>query len=210
VWTFPLRVKFDTFFTLSNFFAYVSTQFGRTIKAVQCDNDREFDNDSSRVFFATNGALRMSCPYTSSHRGKTERILRTINNMLRSLLFQVSIPGRYWVEGLHTATYLLNRLPTKAISMTSPYFALYGVAPSYEHLRVFSCACYPNPSAKAAHKLAPRSTRCVFLGYSADHKGYLCLNFTNNIVGSRPIVFNQVDFPFFASPRLTNDLDNFQ
>jgi hypothetical protein len=61
----------------------------------------------------------MSCPYTSSQNGKTKRILRTINNMLCSLFFQASIPARYWVEGLHTATYLLNRLPTKAISMTN-------------------------------------------------------------------------------------------
>jgi hypothetical protein len=30
-WTFPLRQKSDTFLTLSYFFAFVSTQFGRTI-----------------------------------------------------------------------------------------------------------------------------------------------------------------------------------
>jgi hypothetical protein len=35
VWTFPLRVKSDTFSTLSKKSAYVSTQFGRTIKDVQ-------------------------------------------------------------------------------------------------------------------------------------------------------------------------------
>jgi hypothetical protein len=128
--------------------------------------------------------------------------------MLRSLLFQASIPARYWVEGLHTATYLLNRLPTKPISTTSPYFTLHGVAPSYEHLRVFGCACYPNLSAEAAHKLASRSTRCIFLGYSADHKGYRCLDLTtNNIVISRHIIFDEADFPFSTSPRLTNDLD---
>jgi hypothetical protein len=66
VWTFPLRVKSDTFSTLPIFFAFVSTQFDCTIKAVQCDNDREFDNTSSRAFFATHGVvLRMPCPYTS-------------------------------------------------------------------------------------------------------------------------------------------------
>jgi hypothetical protein len=150
----------------------------------------------------------MSCPYTSPQNGKAERIIRTINNMLRSLLFQASILAHYWVEGLHTATYLLNRLPTKAISTTNPYFALHGVTPSYDHLRMFGCACYPNLSAKAAHKLAPRSTRCIFLGYSADHKGYRCLDLTtNNIVISRHVVFDEADFPFSASPRLTNDLD---
>jgi hypothetical protein len=152
----------------------------------------------------------MSCPYTSPQNGKAERTLRTINNMIRSLLFQASFPARYWVEGLHTATYLLNRLPNKTIRAPYPYVALHGVASSYEHLRVFGCACYPNLSAQAPHKLAPRSTRCVFLGYSADHKGYRCLDLsTNNIIVSRHVVFDEADFPFAASPRLTNDLDIF-
>jgi hypothetical protein len=210
VWTFPFHVKSGTFSTLSKKFAYVSTQFGRTIKVVQCDNGREFDNASSRAFFTTKGVLlRMSCPYTSQN-GKAERILCTINNMLCSLFFQASIPTGYWVQGLHTATYLLNRLPTKAISTTSPYFTLHGVTPSYEHLCMFSCACYPNLSAKATHKLALRSIRCIFLGYFADHKGYQCLNLTtNNIVVSRHNVFDEADFPFSVLPRLINDLDIF-
>jgi hypothetical protein len=121
--------------------------------------------------------------------------------MLRSLLFQASISAHYWVEGLHTITYLLNHLPTKVISMTSLYFALHGVAPSYEHLHVFGCACYPNLSAKAAHKLVPWSTRCIFLGYSANHKGYRCLDLTTNtIVVSQHVVFDEAYFPFSASP----------
>ena len=65
-WTFPLRAKSEAFSTLSHFFAWVSTQFGLTIKAVQCDNGREFDNHASRSFFLSRGVqLRMSCPYTS-------------------------------------------------------------------------------------------------------------------------------------------------
>jgi hypothetical protein len=79
-----------------------------------------------------------------------------------------------------------------------------------DHLRVFGCACYPNLSAKAAHKLAPRSTRCIFLRYSVDHKGYQFLDLTtNNIIVSQHVVFYKVDFPFSISPRLTNDLDIF-
>ena len=71
----------------------MSTQFGRTVKAVQCDNGKEFDNSSSRTFFLTHGVhLRMSCPYTSSQNGKAERIIRSTNNIVRSLLFQASLP----------------------------------------------------------------------------------------------------------------------
>jgi hypothetical protein len=44
----------------------VSTQFGLAIKAVQCDNGREFNNHTSCSFFLSRGVqLRMSCPYTS-------------------------------------------------------------------------------------------------------------------------------------------------
>ena len=50
-WTFPLRAKSETFPTLLHFFAWVSTQFGLTVKTVQCDNGREFDNSTSRSFF---------------------------------------------------------------------------------------------------------------------------------------------------------------
>jgi hypothetical protein len=57
----------------------------------------------------------MSCPYTSLQNGKAERIIRSINNVIHTLLIQASLPGHYWAEGLDIATYLLNRLPTMVI-----------------------------------------------------------------------------------------------
>jgi hypothetical protein len=98
----------------------------------------------------------MSCPYTSPQNGKAERMIRTTNDVMRPLLLQASLPARYWAEGLSGATYLLNLLPTKAISAPTPHFALFDTTPSYAHLRVFGCACYPNTSATAPHKLAPQ------------------------------------------------------
>jgi hypothetical protein len=134
----------------------------------------------------------MSCPYTSPQNGKAECIIRTINNVIRALLIQASLPGRYWAEGIHTAVYLLNCLPTKTINVVCPHVTLFGSAPLYEHLRVFGCACYPNITATAPHKLAPRSTRCVFLGYSTDHKGYRCLDLcTNCLIVSHHVVFDE-------------------
>jgi hypothetical protein len=73
---------------------------------------------------------------------------------------------------------------------------------------VFGCTSYPNLSVTTPHKLAPRSTRCVFIGYSPDHKGYRCLDlFTNHIVISRHVIFDEACFPFAASPHLTNDYE---
>jgi hypothetical protein len=159
LWTFPLKLKSDTFTTLSNSFAYVSTQFGRTVKAIKCNNEREFYNSSTRIFLLSNGTqLRMSCPYTSPQNGKVVCIIHSVNNIIRTLLIQASLPGRYWAEGLHTATYLLNRLPTTTIQVVCSHLVMFGSAPSYEHLRVFGCTCYPNMTATASHKLSPCST----------------------------------------------------
>jgi hypothetical protein len=211
VWTFPLRLKSDTFSTLSNFFAHVHTQFGCKIKSVQCDNGREFDNSASRAFFLANGvSLRMSCPYTSQQNGKVERLLRTLNNITRTLLFQVSMPPIYWADALATATHLLNRLPTKTLHMSTTFFALHGILPSYHDLRAFGCTCYPNLTATTPHKLAPRSTLCAFLGYSPDHKGYRCLDLTTNcVIISRHVVFDETTFPFAhaQSPSSPRDLE---
>jgi hypothetical protein len=209
LWTFPLRLKSDTFPTLTHFFTWVSTQFRRSVRALQCDNGREFDNNASRSFFLTHGVqLRLSCPYTSAQNGRAERMIRTTTNMLRCLLFQASLPASYWAEALHIAAHLLNRLLSKAVRHPTPHFALYGAAPSYDHLRVFGCACYPNTSATAPHKLSPRSTRCLFLGYSPDHKGYRCLDLTSHrIIISRHVVFDEDVFPLAGSTPPT-DLDS--
>jgi hypothetical protein len=150
-----------------------------------------------------------SRPYTSPQNGKTERMIHTTNDVVRSLLFQTSLPTRYWAESLHAATYILNLLPTKAISAPSPHFALFGTTPSYAHLRVFRCACYPNTSATAPHKLAPHFYRCVFLRYSYEHKGYRCLYLTtNHMVVSRHAVFGESFFPFAFSDTPLDDLDS--
>jgi hypothetical protein len=82
-----------------------------TVKAIQCNNGREFDNSSTRFFLLSNGTqLQTLCPYTSPQNGKAERIIRSVNNIICTLLIQASLSGRYWAEGLHTTTYLLNRL----------------------------------------------------------------------------------------------------
>jgi hypothetical protein len=83
----------------------------------------------------------MSCPYMSPQNGKAEHIIRSVNNVICTLLIQAFLPGRYWAEGLHTAMYLLNHLPTTVIQAVCPHLALFGSTPSYEHLRVFSCTC---------------------------------------------------------------------
>jgi histone deacetylase 1/2 len=66
-------------------------------------------------------------------------------------------------------------------------------------------------SLTAHHKLAPRSSLCVFLGYSSEHKGYRCLELeSNRILTSRHVVFDESFFPFAdmsTTPMASSALD---
>lgn len=49
----------------------------------------------------------------------------------------------------------------------------------------------------AAHKLARRTTPCVFFGYSSDHRGYRCYDpKTRRVFTSRHVIFDEHQFPF--------------
>ena len=202
VWTFPLRSKVDVFAYILSFHAYVSTQFQLPILSFQTDNGKEFDNQALRAHFATHGIVfRLSCPYTSSQNGTAERIIRTLNDCVRSLLLHAGMPPSFWAEALSTATHLLNRRPCQATGPSTPFQRLLGAPPSYDHLRVFGCLCFPNQAATMPHKLAPRSTACVLLGYPTDHRGYRCFDLdTRRVITSRHVTFDENSFPFRSAP----------
>ncbi|GKA47385.1 ribonuclease H-like domain-containing protein [Tanacetum coccineum] len=170
LWVYPLHRKSDAQSKLLHFRAFIKTQFNREIKAFQCDHGGEFDNNSLHELFATNGIqFRFSCPHTSQQNGKSERMIRTINNVVRSLLFQARLPPEYWVEALLTAAYLLNILPSTSINNDIPYTKLFNKPTSYTHIRTFGCLCYPYTF--PPHKLAPRTTPSIFLSY-ANRAGF--------------------------------------
>ncbi|KAK1665405.1 hypothetical protein QYE76_053564 [Lolium multiflorum] len=109
VWTFPLRHKSDVSTTLSVFYTYVSTQFGRPIHALQTDNGKELDNTAVRHLLSSHGAIfRLTCPYTSQQNGHVERVLCTLNDCVRTLLFHAHVPPTFWPDALATTTLLIN------------------------------------------------------------------------------------------------------
>ncbi|KAK1617270.1 hypothetical protein QYE76_022787 [Lolium multiflorum] len=204
VWTFPLRRKSDVAATLTAFFVFVSTQFGRPIRALQTDNGKEFDNITIRSLLAAHGAVfRLTCPYTSPQNDRAEQMLRTLNEYVCTLLFHASMPPRFWPDALATATLLVNIRPCRVRWSYTPHHLLYG-APPYDD--IFGCRCYPNIAATTAHKLAPRSLPCVFLGYPANTKGYRCYDpVSHRVLTSRHVYFDKLVFRFSRTLSYTSD-----
>src|SRR5690606_12977688 len=134
-------------------------------------------------------------PHTSQQNGKSERMIRTLNNVIRALLFQAQMSPTFWAEALHVVVHITNILPSSSIDHNTPYTLLFGHKPTYEHLRVFGCLCFLTVNHSNLHKLSARSTPCIFLGYPVNHHGYKCLDLkTNRIIISRHVAFDESTF----------------
>ena len=81
--------------------------------------------------------------------------------------------------------------------MELPFFRLFGTNPNYENLRSFGCRCYPYLRNYGKDKFSKKTHPCVFIGYSAMHKGYRCLDTqSNHVYISRHVVFDESQFSF--------------
>ncbi|GJW52798.1 reverse transcriptase domain-containing protein [Tanacetum coccineum] len=87
LWIYPLRTKYEVFQKFLHFRSYVNNQFKYDITAFQCDHGGEFDNTNLLNLFDQNGIqVRLFCPKMSQQNGKSERMIRTINNVIHTLL----------------------------------------------------------------------------------------------------------------------------
>lgn len=132
-----------------------------------------------------------TCAYTPEQNGIVECKHRHIVELsLLTFTTQSSLPFNCLPFAFATVVYLINRIPSP--SLQNKY--------SYEILLAFGCACYPLLKPYTSHKLQPKTTRCVFLGYPKDTKGYLCFNMSNgHLYTTRHVLFDEFIFPFSSS-----------
>jgi histone deacetylase 1/2 len=195
VWIYLIKYKSDVFKRFHEFQQLVERRFNRKIVAMQTDWGGEYQKLNS--FFNQMGISHLvSCPHAHQQNGAAERKHRHIVEVGLSLLAHASMPLKFWDEAFLAATYLINRTPTKVLDYSTPFEKLFHEKPDYSMLRIFGCACWPNLRPYNTHKLAFRSTRCAFLGYSNMHKGFKCLDISSGrIYISRDVVFDERVFP---------------
>ena len=137
---------------------------------------------------------------TPQQNGVVERKHKHLLEVSRSLLFQSRLPLSFWEDCVLISTYLINRMPSKALQNRIPLELLYGRSPSYEHLKVFGCLCYMSTHKHGRDKFQARAIPCVFLGYSHGKKAYKVIDIqTRKIYNSRDIIFHENVFPFSQS-----------
>ncbi|WVZ25460.1 hypothetical protein V8G54_004004 [Vigna mungo] len=195
VWIYLLADKKEVSKSLMNFFALVNRQFNKKVKVFRSDNGTEFL--CMKNYFSEQGIIfQTSCVHTPQQNGRVERKHRHILNIARALRFQGNLPIDFWGECILTAGYLINRTPSEVLNGRTPFEMLYGVPPSLQHLRVFGCLCYVHNKGRHSDKFAPKSKRCIFLGYPYGKKGWKVFDLeTRESFVSRDVHFVEHEFP---------------
>ena len=197
-WFFPLKHKSQVLSSFIHFKNTMETLLNTSIKILCTDCGSEYTKDGFTSFCSNLGIIhQFSCPHTSQKNGVAERKHRHIVDLSLTLISQSSLPLTYWPYAFSTSVYLINRLPFATRGFKSPWEVLFHHTPTYTLFKSFGCPCFPLLRPYSKHKLLPRSSECIFLGYASNSKGYLCLDpTTSRFHVSRHVIFDETTFPF--------------
>ncbi|WP_248786426.1 hypothetical protein, partial [Escherichia coli] len=116
---------------------------------------------------------QLTPPGTPQWNGVSERRNRTLLDMVRSMMSQADLPNSFWGHALETATFTLNRVPSKLVQKT-PYEIWSGRHPNLSFMKIWGCDAYVKR--QSSDKLGPKSQKCLFVGYPKETKGYYFYN----------------------------------
>jgi len=123
----------------------VERQLDRKVKVVRSDGGGEYYgkfNESgqcpgpfAKLLESRGICAQYTMPGTPQQNGVAEKRNHTLMEMVRSMINYSNVPLSLWMYALKNATYLLNRVPSKAVHET-PYELWTGRKPSLRHLHV--------------------------------------------------------------------------
>ena len=143
----------------------VENQLNTKIKSLRIDRGREYLSNLFKTYCAEKGIARqLTIPYMLQQNGVTERRNRTLLDMVRLMMAQAKLPISFWGDALMTASYILNRVPSKSVPST-PYEVWKGATPDLNVICSWGCATYVHNFSHEYGKLGPKGKKCIFIRY---------------------------------------------
>ena len=174
-WLYLMKNKSDVIGCFKDFHRSVQTQYGAMVKVLRSDNGTEYTNRAFAEYLSSQGIQHQTtCPYTPAQNGVAERKNRHLLEVARSMMIAMNVPKHLWGQAVLTAAQLINRMPSRVLDWKSPCEMLKGDNGGILPLKVFGCVCFVKDNRPSVGKLDPRAVKCVFVGYSATQKGYVC------------------------------------
>ncbi|KAJ1530147.1 hypothetical protein ONE63_005078 [Megalurothrips usitatus] len=192
-----LKSKDSVFDKFQQYKALVERHTGGKIKNLRSDNGGEHVNEKFKWYFRNEGMLNQhSVARNPQQNGVSERANRTLLEKVRALLKGAGLHHKFWPLALHTAVFLKNISPTKAVKNMVPYEAWTGSRPDVSILRVFGCLAQAR--IEPTKKLTDRTRDYIFVGYDEERKAYKLMDKITNAVSShryKDVTFHETIFP---------------
>ncbi|KYQ50741.1 Copia protein [Trachymyrmex zeteki] len=184
-----LKNKYEVADIIKEYIKFAEAHWNLKLAKLRCDNGREYVNENLRNWCKGNGTeMDLTILYSPQLIGKAKRLNRTLLEKIRVLLEESDMKKEIWGEAAYTATYLLNRSPTKLLDVT-PFEMWSGKEPNLNTLKIFGCAAYAK-ILEPLKKLDDRSRKLIFVGYSPE--GYRLWDAENRkIILSRDVKFEE-------------------
>ena len=93
--------------------------------------------------------------------------------MVRLMMSQPDLPLSFLGYALETTAFTLNRVLSKSVVKT-PYEMWTGKSPSLSFLKIWDCEAFFKRL--QSDKFAPKSDKCIFVGYPKKTLGYYFYN----------------------------------
>jgi hypothetical protein len=182
----------------------IKTLLNKNIKTFVCDGHKTYtcmieqlDKDGTKI--------RIRAPYDPNGNAISERAIRTITEMARTLLQHSGLPQNRWEEAIEHAVWIRNRVLNKRLSDKTPYEAYFKIKPDIRHLHPFGCLAHALiPKELRTRTFQTHTHRCAFMGYSNRHDAFLLYDTdSRKTIISRDVLFFDEFFPLNNHP-LTN------
>ncbi|XP_060964985.1 retrovirus-related Pol polyprotein from transposon RE2 [Cannabis sativa] len=177
-----MREKSEVEQIFTDFYKMIENQFQTKISILRTDNGTEYFNHILGNFLKEKGILHQStCPDTPEQNGIAERKNKHLLEVARAMMFYMNVPKYLWGDAVLTASYLINRMPTKVLHYTTPLKCFKKFFPTSRinsdlPLKIFGSTVFVHLPKMSRSKLDPRAEKCIFLGYPPNKKGYKCFN----------------------------------
>ena len=94
-----------------------------------------------------------TAPHTPESNRVSERMNRTLMDMVSPMMEQSRAPAKLWDKAVMTACYIRNRLPTGSLKGKTPHEAWSGRKPNLSNIRKFGCLVWRHIPKKTRRKL---------------------------------------------------------
>ena len=189
-----LKNKSGVYDAFVEFMRKFERQYDCRVKALYSDNGGEFEALSK---FLQNHGIEdeYSAAYTPEQNGISERLNRTLIDMVRSMLDQAQLTPSFWAEAATTAVELRNVTGSRQRGGMTPHELLTGRKPDVRNLRVFGCEAWIHVPKQQRRKLDLKARRGIVLR-SFPNGNYRVWDIERKrAVVTRHVIVNELKFP---------------